>query len=45
MPAIRRAAKARYGFAPGSGKRTSRRLAFGELPFGMRQEAERLRAE
>ncbi len=33
------------GFAPGSGKRISTRLAFGFDPKGMRQEAERLRAE
>src|SRR5208283_601665 len=44
-PAISIAAKARYGLAAGSGKRTSTRLAFGLDVHGMRQEAERLRAE
>src|SRR5919107_3192069 len=44
-PAISIAAKARYGLAVGSGKRTSTRFAFGEVVHGMRQEAERLRAE
>ena len=29
----------------GSGKRTSSRLALGEVTYGMRMEAERLRAE
>ena len=44
-PAISIAAKPRYGLASGSGKRTSTRLAFGLVVKGMRQEAERLRAE
>ena len=44
-PAINIAAKARYGLAAGSGKRTSTRLAFGEVVHGMRQDADRLRAE
>src|SRR5215208_5207101 len=44
-PAISIAEKARYGLAVGSGKRTSTRLAFGEVVHGIRQEAERLRAE
>src|SRR4051794_20995950 len=45
MPAISIAANARYGLAIGSGKRTSTRFAFGEVVHGMRQDAERLRAE
>ncbi len=45
MPAIRSAAKPRYGLAHGSGKRASTRLAFGLSDHGMRIEAERLRAE
>ncbi len=45
MPAISIAAKARYGLAVGSGKRTSTRLAFGFAVHGIRHEAERLRAE
>src|SRR4029079_6053476 len=39
------AAKARYGLASGSGKRTSTRLAFGFVVYGMRRDDERLRAE
>src|ERR1700709_678854 len=35
----------RYGLQPGSGKRTSTRLAFGLVVYGMRHDAERLRAE
>ena len=46
MPAISCAAKARSGFAEGSGARNSTRLALGEEPVtGMRIAAERLRAE
>src|SRR3954468_7912704 len=44
-PAISMAAKARYGFAVGSGKRTSTRRALALLTYGMRHAAERLRAE
>ena len=44
-PAIIKAAKHKYGFAPGSGKRVSIRTAFGLLTYGIRIEAERLRAE
>src|SRR5512138_478738 len=44
-PAISSAANARYGFAVGSGKRTSTRRAFGLLTYGMRHEAERFFAE
>ena len=39
------AAKAKYGFAVESGKRTSMRRAFGLDTHGTRIEAERLRAE
>ena len=45
IPAIISAANARYEFAVGSGKRTSTRRAFGFATYGIRQEAERLRAE
>ncbi|MOA65045.1 hypothetical protein D3C78_1912890 [compost metagenome] len=44
-PAISRAAKHRYGLAAGSGKRASMRRAFGLDTYGIRIEAERLRAE
>src|SRR5262245_35217577 len=44
-PAISIAANARYGFAVGSGKRTSTRRAFGLETYGMRHEAERFFAE
>src|SRR3954469_3208096 len=44
-PAISIAAKARYEFAVGSGKRTSTRRAFGLVTSGMRHAAERLRDE
>ena len=44
-PAISIAVNARYGFAVGSGKRTSTRRAFGLDTYGIRQAAERLRAE
>ena len=44
-PAIIIAAKAKYGLALESGKRTSMRRAFGFDTHGMRIEAERLRAE
>src|SRR5215213_10006526 len=44
-PAIVIAANPRYGLHSGSGKRTSTRLAFGLVVQGIRQEAERLRAE
>ncbi|MOA15444.1 hypothetical protein D3C78_1356020 [compost metagenome] len=44
-PAIIRAEKARYGLARGSGKRASTRRPFGLPTYGMRIEAERLRAE
>src|SRR5207344_988209 len=44
-PAISSAANARYGFAVGSGKRTSIRRPFGFDTYGMRIAAERLRAE
>ena len=46
-PAIIIAAKARYGLHDASGKRTSMRRDFGELPActGMRIDAERLRLE
>ena len=44
-PAIRWAAKARYGLAAGSRKRTSMRRAFGLSTTGIRMEAERLQAE
>ena len=39
------AVNAKYGFAPGSGKRISMRFAFGLVTCGMRHDAERLRAE
>ncbi len=44
-PAISIAANARYGFAVGSGKRTSIRRPLGFETYGMRIAAERLRAE
>ena len=44
-PAISIAANARYGLAVGSGKRTSMRRPFGLATYGMRIDAERLRAE
>ncbi len=44
-PAISMAEKARYGLAIESGKRTSMRRAFGLATYGMRIDAERLRAE
>jgi len=44
-PASIIAAKAKYGLALESGKRTSIRRAFGFDTQGMRSEAERLRAE
>src|SRR6516225_11541018 len=44
-PAIIIAVNARYGFAVGSGKRTSMRRAFGLGTYGIRHAAERLRAE
>src|ERR1700688_528108 len=45
-PAIIIAAKARYGFALGSGGRNSTRLAFGLAEYiGMRHAAERFRRE
>src|SRR5258705_12562807 len=44
-PAISIAENARYGLVVGSGKRTSTRRAFGFDTYGMRQAAERLRAE
>ena len=44
-PAIIMAAKAKYGLALESGKRTSMRRAFGLDTQGTRIEAERLRAE
>ncbi|CFN79566.1 Uncharacterised protein [Bordetella pertussis] len=44
-PAIIRAENARYGLASGSGKRVSMRRALGLPTYGMRIEAERLRAE
>jgi hypothetical protein len=46
-PAIIIAANARYGLHVASGKRTSMRRAFAELPAttGMRIDAERLRLE
>src|SRR2546427_7600144 len=44
-PAISIAAKARYGLAVGSGKRTSTRRPFGLLTYGIRHAADRLRAE
>src|SRR5713226_3189590 len=44
-PAISIEAKAKYGFAVASGKRTSMRRPFGLEIQGMRMEAERLRAE
>src|SRR5262249_61622953 len=46
MPAIAIAAKPRYGFVSGSGKRTSIRFAAGDGEYiGMRIAAERLRDE
>src|SRR5207253_3741676 len=44
-PAISIAAKARYAFAVGSGKRTSTRRPFALDTYGIRQAADRLRAE
>src|SRR3954469_21675335 len=44
-PAISIAAKPRYGLHVGSGKRTSMRRPLGLATYGMRIEAERLRAE
>ena len=44
-PAISSAENAKYGFAAGSGKRTSIRAAFGDGTIGIRIEAERLAAE
>ena len=44
-PAISIAENARYGFAVGSGKRTSMRRPFGFDTYGTRIAAERLRAE
>src|SRR6476661_1963494 len=44
-PAISIAAKPRYGLQVGSGKRTSMRRPFGLDTYGMRIDAERLRAE
>src|SRR3974390_1766045 len=44
-PAISIAANARYGLVVGSGKRTSTRRAFGLDTYGIRQAADRLRAE
>src|SRR6478735_10738267 len=44
-PAISMAEKPRYGLHVGSGKRTSTRRPFGLLTYGIRQAAERLRAE
>ena len=44
-PAINSAAKHKYGFASGSGKRASTRVAFGLVTAGIRIDAERLLAE
>src|SRR3954453_505758 len=44
-PAISIAAKPRYGLHVGSGKRTSMRRPLGLDTYGMRIDAERLRAE
>jgi hypothetical protein len=45
MPAISSAAKARYGFADGSGNRASTRLPLGLSEKGMRTQPERFEAE
>src|SRR5205085_470194 len=44
-PAISIAANPRYGLVVGSGKRTSIRRPFGLLTYGIRIDADRLRAE